>query len=121
MNAKRTPGPWQIAGLDMRSIEAEDGTLIAKVAQFGIRHPVTHANAQFIVTAANCHDDLVAALESAYTHLADNSNQWPERHTQYGQALLCRLRDAICKATGRDAQDVQDDYSNRYLARARQA
>lgn len=65
--------------------------------------------------------DLLAAVESEYIFLADIHNEWPGRHSPEGQMKLCRLRDLICKATGRDAQDVQDDYGNRNVAKAQGA
>lgn len=57
--------------------------------------------------------DLLAACEAAYTRLGDNTNQWSGRGTPEGQRLLINLREAICLATGRDPQEVQDDYCNR--------
>jgi len=59
--------------------------------------------------------ELLAEVEAQYIELADIHNDWPGRHTMKGQQKLCRLRDLICKATGREARDVQDDYSNRSL------
>ena len=58
---------------------------------------------------------LLGIIENAYAVLGAHSNQWRGRHTEEGQHLLSSMRDAIADITGRDAQDVQDDYCNRYL------
>lgn len=55
---------------------------------------------------------LLPAVQIAYTILADIRHQWNGRHTVEGQGALCAMRDAICAATGRDAEEVQDDYTN---------
>jgi len=62
--------------------------------------------------------DLLAVCERAYAKLGAISTKWTGRDSAEGQELLCALRDAICKATDRDAQDVQDDYANRHLTKA---
>lgn len=90
-----------------------------------------HINAGLLATdPANCsagdlrrlivhHKMLLDEVEREYTELADIHNNWPGRDTMAGQAKLCRLRDLIAKATGRDPQDVQDDYGTRIaLAKA---
>lgn len=56
---------------------------------------------------------LLAELEREYIELADVHNNWPGRDTHQGQEKLCRLRDLIVKASGRSAQEVQDDYGAR--------
>ena len=64
--------------------------------------------------------ELLEAVEQSYVILGGISNQWTGRHTIHGQSVLVNLRDAICAATGREAQEVQDDYCNRAaLAKAR--
>ena len=58
-------------------------------------------------------------IERVYVLLADVRNQWNGRHTEAGQGLLIALRDSVCAVTGREAEDVQDDYGNRAaIARA---
>ena len=64
-------------------------------------HPI---NARLIAKAP----ELVEALREAYFVLAWTRNQWPGRSTAHGQALLCKLRDALVDATGEDAQAIQD-------------
>jgi hypothetical protein len=63
--------------------------------------------------------ELLAEIEREYTELADYRNEWPGRSTEAGQAKLCRLRDLLCKATGRDGKDIQDDYGTRNARRER--
>lgn len=67
------------------------------------------ANARLIAMAP----ELLAEIEREYTALSDFQNEWHDRNTEEGQAKLCRLRRLIAQATGRDEQDVQDDYSTR--------
>ena len=70
MNAAHTPTPWHVVTIDgsIGSIEAEDGSPVAQAQPRGtLRHPdhaERRANADFIVRAVNCHDDLVDALEA---------------------------------------------------------
>lgn len=61
--------------------------------------------------------DLLSWVEVEYITLADPRNEWPGRYTLDGQRRLCELRDLIARATGRDEQDVHDDYGNRATAR----
>lgn len=113
--SKHIPAPWA-GGKDipLRAIDTE-------ALGFSIVYINTDSAARKSVAKANAHlihaaPDLLAAVESEYIFLADIHNEWPGRHTPEGQQKLCRLRDLICKATGREAQDVQDDYGNRNLA-----
>jgi len=53
-----------------------------------------NANAQFIVTACNCHDDLSEACEAVLpairwgmTHLPGNMNQWRDCESQIEAAI----------------------------------
>ncbi len=72
------------------------------------------ANARLIAAAPA----LIAEIEREYEELADIRNEWPGRCTWEGQAKLCRLRDLIAAATGREPKDVQDDFSMRAIRRA---
>lgn len=72
--------------------------------------PNTDKNIQLI-------SELLVACQQAYIILGDIHHQWPNRDTIHGQSVLANLRDAICAATGREAEDVQNDYCNRALAR----
>jgi len=111
--AKHTTGPWRVTFSRFSQVLAENGALIATCAKLGSLTTL-EANARLIATAP----ELLAAVESEYIFLADIHNEWPARNTPEGQMKLCRLRDLICKATGRESQDVQDDYGNRNLAKA---
>ena len=53
----------------------------------------------------NKKDDL---LIQAYVVLADPKNLFPDRHTPYGQKLLCDLRDELVEITGLSAEEVQN-------------
>ncbi len=64
-------------------------------------------------------DALLKTTQVAYTILADIRHDWRGRHTAEGQSALCAMRDAIAKVTGRDVQDVQDDYTNAALSKVR--
>ena len=55
---------------------------------------------------------LLVAAQVAYTILADVRHEWDGRNTEEGQGALIALRESIAKATGRDPQDVQDEFSN---------
>jgi hypothetical protein len=116
--AKHTPAPWADGKKDIpiRAIDQEAlGFSIIYINTDSVARKVeAAANARLIAAAP----DLLAAVESEYIFLADIHNEWPGRHTPEGQMKLCRLRDLICKATGRESQDVQDDYGNRNLAKA---
>lgn len=86
--------------LDMR--QRTEGARIAVMAE-------QEANARVITTAP----EMLALIKDEYACLADIHHNWPGRDTIAGQRRLSRLRDLICKATGREPQDVQDDYTNR--------
>lgn len=57
-------------------------------------------------------DACLHALEIAYAHFGDFRGI-SNRFSIAGQQALSKMRDAIALATGRDAQDVQDDYGTR--------
>lgn len=99
---KHTPGPWNVHDFDFRVVEA-DKKVIADLRTY---NPSDAA----LVAAA---PDLFDAAETAYIILGDIFNEWKGRNTADGQHALCMLRDAIAKATGRELEDVQNDYCNR--------
>lgn len=72
--------------------------------------PVSGQPTQHLIDAAPA---LLAEIEREYIELADVHNNWPGRDTLAGQEKLSRMRDLIAKATGRSAQEVQDDYGTR--------
>jgi hypothetical protein len=127
--AKHTPGPWIFAIAKTPQqlgkvypkprADTHNTGLVGCIATVGrpsqaLAEIEAMANARLVAAAP----ELLAAIESEYIFLADIHNEWPGRHSPQGQLKLCRLRDLICKATGREAQDVQDDYGNRNLAKA---
>ncbi len=67
--AKHTPTPWRVGAIIQEGairIEAEDGPYVAAVRFSQNRKlgkTLALGNAQFIVRAVNCHDELVAAVE----------------------------------------------------------
>ena len=113
-----TPGPWSIVGDGSN----EQLTLIVKpgdgiVSHIARLHPIwladehggdVFANARLIAAAP----PLLTAAQIAYTILADIRHHWEGRHTIEGQGALIALRDSIAQATGRDPQDVQDEFTN---------
>ena len=58
-------------------------------------------------------DKLLDYVESEYAELADFRNDWTGRNAPEGQWKLCRLRDLISETTGRDQEDVQNDFGTR--------
>ncbi len=60
-------------------------------------------------------DPQIIVLIRAYAVLGDIRNQWVGRHTSEGQKLLCDLVDMIAAETGRDPEEVQNDYPNRWM------
>lgn len=55
---------------------------------------------------------MLAAIEAAYLHLLQTPHDTLRIQNQW---TFCLLRDAICAATGREPQDVQDDFEERAL------
>lgn len=55
----------------------------------------------------------IQCLEQAYMALLRLPHSSVRLRSQH---LLCKLRDAICDATGRKDQDVQEDYEARVYA-----
>ena len=106
-----SPGPWTFE--DSAHIYDADAVPVAVMLPDS-GYPKLNANAALIAAAP----DLLEASERAYAVLGDVRNQWFGRHSDAGQALLIALREAISKATGREPQDVQDDYCNRAIAKA---
>jgi hypothetical protein len=118
---KHTPGPLSVTQRNERQYRIEsdhakvpgnwDDIYVEFSGFFGSYGPHMFAAAP----------EMLAHIESEYAVLSDVRNEWPGRSTPAGQHRLCILRDLICKATGRDPQDVQDDYSNRNLVVAGEA
>ena len=115
-----TPGPWRIYtpddyegpdSLPGLGIESESGEAVVWYAELPDQGLANDRDTSLIAAAP----ELFAEVEREYIELANPRNDWDGRHTPEGQKKLCRLRDLIAKATGRDSEDVQDDYGNRHL------
>lgn len=92
--SKHTALPWDIhhtaIGLEIHPLSDENGIrTLADVCQSSrISREESEANARLIVTAVNCHDEMLAALE--YTR-----EQIP-----LPKDILCAIDSAIAKARG---------------------
>lgn len=116
-----TPGPWYMvshpdpscAAISISENKHDFAGGIATV------YMNTAANAALIVQAPaltaelaklrEAHGRVVDALGLAYSAMADIHHQWPGRHTADGQALLCRMLDALCHANGTEHEATQDE------------
>jgi hypothetical protein len=100
MTTQHTPTPWeQFAGCGPAIFKAGVTQQIASTARLGPDpqvHAVDEANAAFIVTACNAHDELVAALRMMEEHFA-----WHVEHDTHHDSDLIMLqvaRAALAKA-----------------------
>ena len=87
-----TPGPWHIKDANPWLIYAADGYAVADVRTSHGMHPATKLDAQLIVKAVNCHDDLMEAL----LDLIDDKSSMPGEPRW---AAYAKARAAIAKAT----------------------
>lgn len=106
MTTKHTPTPWSIHWLMgtgnyhwiSRSSNEEDRVCLVETfaPTDGDMEAVGKANAAFIVRACNSHDELVAALELALSHMPDNERLY------YGKdnGDLDTVKQALAKAKG---------------------
>lgn len=106
---KHTKGPWSLepglGGGYTGMVVAPDGLSVAVTCNYKPTERL--ANARLISASP----DLLATSAAAYKLLADITHSWRGRETPEGQMLLISLREAISKATGRDAEAVQDEAS----------
>jgi hypothetical protein len=106
-----TAGPWTVTRSKMATdgafdyaISADGAPVIAEV--FGRDAnggwPNAEANADFIVRAVNCHDELLAALLSCASILPRyrGAGEFPS-HDEELDAVLEDVQDAIARAEGR--------------------
>lgn len=112
MEAMHTQTPW---------VQDEDyilaaGEIPVAVAS-GTEFDNGEANAAFIVRACNSLEDLVKAASLAYGRLL-SLGDYEGRHTMQGQLELCMLRDALAAATGKSAQEVQEQHEAASLAKS---
>jgi hypothetical protein len=60
-----TPRPWKLAQGDYAATDkTENETIFVTGAEYSYKSEKDRANAALIVRAVNCHDELVAALDS---------------------------------------------------------
>lgn len=129
---KHTPGPWSVPHFARPDVDCECGYVLTE-EHFGAVCTVhasgegdwrkTGDNPKFDQACANARliaaaPELLAALETAYAICGDIRNQWPNRDSEFGQGSLNAMLDAICKATGREHQDAQDDFCSRLAVAA---
>ena len=96
---KHTPIPWTAKGYDVRA----GGRMVAYTGPHHTpddQYPKgckleDEANAEFIVKAVNCHDELVEALESLLGYEDD-----PPPPGTYGYVIYANARAALAKAKG---------------------
>lgn len=92
-NVKHTPTPWHVGPHYTSDIESSEG----RVAECRpLMTPRGIANAEFIVRAVNCHDDLVKALRMCARFFGDESNHWEWGNGRPFDTQL--IRDALAKA-----------------------
>jgi hypothetical protein len=126
---KHTPGKWFVepkvqthqpreAGFTFYEICSPDSAMwLAKVQTFknSEAHPDAdgegRANAELICRAVNSHEPLVRAVAVGYLVLLCGDRVYRIAM----QSELCRLRDALSSATGREPQDIQDSFEHAEL------
>lgn len=90
--SKATSRPWEAIG---RYVCEKDGLAIADCGSFTKNIEKSKANAELIVRAVNCHEELVEALEQ---HLKDYSKeQWNQVG---GDEYQIKLEDLLKRAKG---------------------
>lgn len=110
-----TPGPWAIGAPNCNhdnqtvGIESDEWTVADVFGDVGGLMEHRDANARLIAAAP----DLLAACEAAYARMLQLPHAFFRAHSQ---PELCDLLQAIAKATGRDEQELQNEFE----ARARQ-
>jgi len=103
---KRTEGPWKVSKLDGRTINGKayrnlEGNLVTPaIASIKERTGETEANAAFIITACNCHDELVEALKMLIGFIPDGWGM-PLGYSH----VVAQAEQAIAKAEGVKEED----------------
>lgn len=108
--SKHTPGPYLCDNTTVYALN-EHGTNRVHISVNGgfVEQPRSHhlknvrtpeaevkATAQFLALAANCHDEMLEALNEAAGFIDSHSEEW----YRPGQELLAKVRAAIAKAEG---------------------
>jgi hypothetical protein len=96
---QRTPGPYYvhtdvsgdpaIVSREGREPATDSASYVVSVARTGHNHPISNANAAFIVRACNAYDEMLAALRRVVEE-ADKADDW--------QPWAEQCRAAIAKA-----------------------
>ena len=99
---KHTTIPWEVekTELSLKRILAFSGK-----TPFGIAKDVNEANARFIVTACNCHDDLLGALKEYVKVVGGiHENECPQDDTCSckWKYINDKVNQAVAKAEGRN-------------------
>ncbi len=91
---KHTPGPWFVK---------DDFDVYAPREYICTTSGNAKANASFIVTACNSHEELLNALKQAKEHLeyCNYGDNW-EKECAYREKLPEKIEKAIAKAEGKD-------------------
>lgn len=104
MTGHHTPTPWE-TGCLMNKVEVlPNGWNVPMcIADCGAKNsPESNdeqcANAEFIVRAANCHDELLTATKKALRRMMTITNSYPTKHAD--KMLIAQLGKAIAQATG---------------------
>ena len=91
-----TPRPWKVSDLDKFRIVADDnaGRYVA-ITYHDMLHntEMNEANAQLIVKAVNCHDELVEALKLSYRSLTIDSDMEKDFAVE-----IKKIKQALAKA-----------------------
>jgi len=90
---KHTPTPWHVTVNRAQDLVCAGDEVVADCAS-GDLPDITKANAEFIVRAVNCHDELVSACTFAYRRALQTQDQDSE--------LINKLFSALAKAEGRE-------------------
>ena len=107
MEMKHTPTPWVRMSRGKICSEKDDGYVFladtdVSTCTYQPSPELIKANAEFIVKAANCHDDLLEACKEADGMLSFAGCPNPHDGTEQCQwcAYMSQIKAAIKKATG---------------------
>jgi len=82
----RTPGPWRI----VEGVKTGATYVVGEDGQAGRVEFTNKADVQFMVTACNAHDELVAALRLVLLNLPRSQHDYPE--TVAARAALAKVQ-----------------------------
>jgi hypothetical protein len=95
-NTKHTPGPWIAVNEAIRAeVKPRMHQTIAQTLLVNYADRGEHlANAAFIVTACNAHDDLLEALQAARPFIME---AYRDHGHESANVVLCLIADALAK------------------------